>query len=307
MQLTRGTQAHPDLSMTQPQISVISDEISQDPAAVVRFVRDFGLGGFELRSMFGRAFKDLTSGDVAEIRAITTGEGLRIHGCATPVFKCELDDSASVLGHIEIFKRSLQVAGELGCNLVRVFSFLRSSEALSKPVADRIASNLTRLADLSAASGIRLGIENESSCRVATGSEMLRLAESFNHPSAGWIWDPCNALYVPGEKGFPTAAFSKFSGRVIHVHVKDAVRTPGGSSLARPSPVGEGGVGWMQHLAEIRRSGYQGLLSLETHWRKKELDKELLHLPAGDAFSAGGDEASRICMRRLLELWQAAA
>jgi sugar phosphate isomerase/epimerase len=307
MLLTRVPPGHPDLPVTQPQFSVISDEISQDPAVVVRFARDFGLNGFELRSMFGRAFKDLTGRDVAEIRAIAAGEGLRIHGCATPVFKCEMEDGMSVREHVEILKRSLEAARALECNLVRVFSFLRSPEALSKPVADRIASHLAQLADLAAASGVRLGVENESSCRIGTGAELLRLAESFSHPSAGWIWDPCNTLYVRGENGPPTAAFSRLSDRVIHIHVKDAVPTPGGSSPASPSPVGEGGVGWMRHLAEIRRSGYCGLLSLETHWRKKRLDEKLLHLPAGDAFSAGGDEASRICMRRLLELWQAAA
>jgi len=307
MLLTRAASARPDLPVTQPQISFISDEVSQDPAVVARFVRDFGLGGFELRSMFGRAFKDLTGRDVAEIRAITAGEGWRIHGCATPVFKCELDDGASVLGHVEIFKRSLEVARELRCDLVRVFSFLRRPEALSKPSAERIASHLSQLADLAASSGIRLGVENESSCMVGSGAEMLRLAEVFAHPAAGWIWDPCNVLYVPGEEGSATAAFPRLSGRIIHIHVKDAVPTPDGGSMARPSPVGEGSVGWMLHLSEIRRSGYRGLLSLETHWRKKELDKGLLHLPAGDAFSAGGDEASRICMRRLLDLWQAAA
>jgi len=292
--------------MPQPPISVISDEISQDPAVVARFVRDFGLGGFELRSMFGRAFKDLTRNDVAEVRALAAGEGWQIHGCATPVFKCELDDSASVLEHVEIFKHSLETALELRCGLVRVFSFLRRPEALSRKVADRIGSHLAQLADLAASSGVRLGIENESSCRIGSGAEMLRLAESFTHPAAGWIWDPCNVLYVPGENGPPTAEFAKLSARIIHIHVKDAVLTPDGSSPARPTPVGDGDVGWAEHLRVIRRSGYRGLLSLETHWRKKELDKELLHLPAGHAFSAGGDEASRICMRRLIDLWQAA-
>jgi sugar phosphate isomerase/epimerase len=256
--------------------------------------------------MFGRAFKDLTRDDVAEVRALAAGEGWQIHGCATPVFKCELDDSASVLEHVEIFKRSLETALELRCGLVRVFSFLRSPEALSGKVADRIASHLAPLADLAASSGVRLGIENESSCRIGSGAEMLRLEECFTHPAAGWIWDPCNVLYVPGENGPPTAEFSRLLGRIIHIHVKDAVLTPGGGSPARPTPVGDGDVGWAEHLRMIRRSGYSGLLSLETHWRRKELDKELLHLPAGHAFSAGGDEASRICMRRLLDLWQAA-
>ncbi len=292
--------------MAQPRFSIISDEVSQDPAVVGRFIRDFQLGGFELRSMFGRAFKDLTSRDVAEIKALAGGEGWQVHGCATPVFKCELDDKASILEHVDIFKRSLETANALGCGLVRVFTFLRRPEELSRQVADRIGSHLTALAELAAAAGMRLGVENESSCRVGSGAEMLCLEGSFAHPAAGWIWDPCNVLYVPGGGGPATADFSKLAGRIIHIHVKDAVATPGGSSLARPTPVGSGDVGWGPHLKEIRASGYRGLISLETHWRKKELDKDLLHLPAGEAFSAGGDEASRICMRLLLDLWQSA-
>jgi sugar phosphate isomerase/epimerase len=293
--------------MTRPRLSVISDEISQDVSVVARFVRDFGLGGFELRSIFGRAFKDLSRDDIAEIRAVAAGEGLRIHGCATPVFKCELDDGVAAAEHIEIFKRSLEAAGELRCDLVRVFTFLRRPEPLSEAVMVRIASQLRVLADIAASAGIRLGIENESSCMIGSGDELLRFAASFTHPAAGWIWDPCNVLYVPGEKGAATAAFSKLSARVIHIHVKDAVQTSDGSTLAKPTPVGEGSVGWKEHLKEIRCSGYSGLLSLETHWRMKELDTSLLHLPAGHAFSAGGDEASRICMRKLIDLWQATA
>jgi len=292
--------------VSHPRFSIISDEISQDPVVVARFVRDYGLDGFELRSMFGRAFKDLTALDVAEIRALASGEGWRIHGCATPVFKCELDDGAVVRRHMDVFRRSLEVARELRCGLVRVFTFLRRPEGLSKGLVERIAQHLTALADLAAASGARIGVENESSCVIGSGAELLQLAEALVHPAAGWIWDPCNVIYVPGETGAAAAGFLGLAGRIVHVHVKDAVRTPNGASQARPTPVGDGDVGWGRHLAEIRRSGYGGMLSLETHWRKRELGRELLHLPAGDAFSAGGDEASRICMDRLLDLWRAA-
>ncbi len=289
--------------MSNSRFSIISDEVSQDPADVIRFARDFGLGGFELRSMFGRAFRDLTSGDVSEIRRLAKAEGLRIHGCATPVFKCELGDVTAVREHVDLFRRSLEVARELDCGLLRVFTFLRRPEALTKNALDRIATHLTILADLAADLRMRIGIENESSCRIGSGAEMIELAGVFGHPAAGWIWDPCNVLYVPGESLRPTAGFARLVPGLIHIHVKDAVRTPGAESPARPVLVGAGEVDWGSHLAEIRTSGYAGLLSLETHWRRTELDRTLLHLPAGHAFSTGGEEASRLCMQQLIKLW----
>lgn len=290
--------------MSTPPFSVVSDEVSQDLPAVARFVRDFKLSGFELRSMFGHAFKDLTRAEVAEVRGLAAAEGWRIHGCATPVFKCELDDQAAIRADLDIFRRSLDVARELQCGLVRVFSFLRRPEPLTPAILERIAAHLVTLADLAAAAGVRLGMENESSCRIGSGAELLQLGEKLVHPSVGWIWDPCNVLYVPGEAGPATAHFSRLAPRIVHIHVKDAARTPHAGALpAQATPVGDGDVGWGRHLSEIRSSGYKGLLSLETHWRKKALDEKLLHLPAGHAFSAGGDEASRICMRRMVELW----
>ena len=70
------------------------------------------------------------------------------------------------------------------------------------------------------------------------------------------------------------------------------------------TPVGLGDVNWRAHLAEIKQSGYRGMVSLETHWRVEALAEESLHLPAGYGFSKGGNEASRVCLqsrvRRLL-------
>ena len=292
-------------SMPPSRFSVISDEVSQDPLVVARFVREFQLGGFELRSMFGRAFRDLTAADLGRVKAMVQAEGWQIHGCATPVFKCGLEDSSAREEHLEIFRRSLEVAHFLDCGLLRVFTFLRGREGLSRDILAQIVEQLLVLAELAVAAGMKIGIENESSCRIGSGSELAALAQSFSHPGAGWIWDPCNVLYVPGESGPATNSFDGFARGIIHIHVKDAVRSPGAESLARATPVGSGDVGWGRHLQEIARSGYAGLFSLETHWRRAELDRSLLHLPAGEAFSAGGDEASRICLKRLLEIWNA--
>ena len=285
--------------------SIISDEISQELPEVRRFVRSFNLPGFELRSMFGRAFKDLTRADVAEVAAAVRGEGWRVHGCASPVFKCAIDDAAAIQDHLELFKRSLETAQALECDLVRVFTFLRRPAALDEATAATIAGHLRKLIDLAAGSGVRVGVENEGSCIIATGEEVLQLRPKL--PAAGWgvIWDPCNALYVPGAAFPPTRLFPQLLPSIIHIHVKDSVRrdVPGKQLCAESVPVGVGEVDWRAHFAEIKRSGYQGMLSLETHWRVEHIDEGLLHLPAGYAFSKGGEEASRTCLRNIQGLW----
>lgn len=285
--------------------TIITDEVSQDLAEVAEFARRFKLGGIELRSMFGRAFKDLTDRDVAEIAATAQGEGWRIHGCATPVFKCALGDATETAHHVDLFKRSLDVANTLGCDLVRVFTFLREPLPLNVEKVERVAAHLRALYALAGAAGVRVGIENESSCIVGSGEELLQLLPHLPESGGGVIWDPCNVLYVESAARPVTALYAQLAPRIIHIHVKDAVcrEAPGDALRAEPVPVGLGDVGWRDHLAEIHAGGYQGLLSLETHWRVEQIDEDLLHLPAGHAFSKGGREASETCMRNVESLY----
>src|SRR6266478_3598865 len=43
------------------KLSILTDEVSQDLTEVIRFATDLHLEGIELRSLNGKAFKDLTS------------------------------------------------------------------------------------------------------------------------------------------------------------------------------------------------------------------------------------------------------
>lgn len=285
-------------------ITIITDEISQDLPDIVRLVKDFKLPGIELRSMFGRAFKDLTKADIAEVKRVARGEGWKIFGCSSPVFKCDIDDAAAVRAHVEEFRRSLAVAQELDCDLVRVFTFLRRSPAENRTLLPRVAQHLGELREVAKGTRVRLGIENEHSCIVGTAEEAAALLALLPDPQFGVVWDPCNVLYVPGAPAEATTGFAAILPRLFHIHVKDARRVAPkpGALQAVATPVGLGDVGWRAHIAAIQRSGYRGLMSLETHWRVEALAEESLHLPAGYGFSKGGQEASRVCLHNLREL-----
>lgn len=285
-------------------ITVISDEVSQDLPDLIRFVKDFSLPGVELRSMFGRVFKDLTAADIYEIKAVARGEGWKVFGCASPVFKCDLDDMSAVQEHLEVFRRSVDVAQDLDCDLIRVFTFLRRSEAENASRLPQVAGYLQKLAVIAERTHVRIGVENEASCIVGNGTEITALCALMSDPCLGIVWDPCNALYVAGVASDFNVEFAKFSARVYHVHVKDAFRLASVSESVSvvAMPIGLGDVGWRHHFSELQRSNYVGSLSLETHWRTVPMHAEELHLPGGYKFSHGGEEASRVCLHNLREM-----
>jgi L-ribulose-5-phosphate 3-epimerase len=292
--------------MTFPSsYSIISDEVSQDLAVIRGFVREFKLPGIELRSMNGRAFKDLTNDDVGSISAAAREEGWKIIGCSTPVFKCEIDDPNGIREHRDIFKRSLDVAHKLDSKLLRIFTFLRKPNPTEPQRLKRVTEELLGLVDIAKGSGVKIGIENEHSCLVGTVDEMLGILTGLPADQVGAIWDPCNVLYVPNAAPPSPQDLTRLGARLFHIHLKDAMRRPAATSgalIAVGTPVGIGEVNWRAHLQELQRMGYRGMLSLETHWRLEKIDDSLLHLPAGHAFSHGGEVASRTCYHNIKAL-----
>ena len=292
--------------MTYPNsFTVISDEISQDLPVVRAFVREFHLPGIEVRSCAGRAFKDLTPEDIAAIAAAAREDGWKIFGCSTPVFKCGIDDAAAIKEHREIFKRSLDVARTLHSDLLRVFTFLRQPNPLEPTRLARVKEHILGLVDLAKGSGVRIGIENEHSCLTGTIEEMQAVLSGLPADRVGAIWDPCNVLYIPEASPPKPENITALAPRLFHLHLKDSVRRPPakpGGLVAVGTPVGIGEVDWRAHLRALQASGYQGMLSLETHWRLEKIDDAALHLPAGYGFSHGGDVASRTCFHNIKAL-----
>ena len=288
------------------RLSILTDEVSQELSDVLRFARDFSLEGIELRSLFGKPFRDLSPTEIAEIGARCRDAGVLISGCATPVFKCDLDDKGAIDEHVELFRRSLESARALGSELVRVFTFIRRSHPATSDEIARAAAVFPRLLEIARGSGITIGVENEASCIVGSGSEMR---EFLNHlpkdPELGVVWDPCNVLYLDGTNDPVHTDFPMIADQVRHVHIKDA-RRKGDRAAKTCVEVGTGAIDFPEQFSALKADGYCGRITLETHWRSIPLDPQSQHLPAGYAFSANAEPASRVCMAHLQRLVDAA-
>jgi L-ribulose-5-phosphate 3-epimerase len=105
----------------------------------------------------------------------------------------------------------------------------------------------------------------------------------LDHRAVKLLWDPANASIL-GEVPFPDGYSTLPADRIVHVHAKDCHVQD-----RKPTwgPVGEMGIDWRGQLQALSRDGYNGWISLETHWTG----------PSGDKF-----EASTICGRKLRDL-----
>ena len=281
--------------MTIP-IGAITDEFSLDVDTALDAMSQVGMTVVELRLIGDRNIIDLSDDEVARLRERVEQRGMRVLGIASPVLKCVLPDAPplddrfqqdvfgsayTIADQPRLAKRAMEIAEKAGAKIIRVFSYWRTTAP--EQCVDRIVAALRELADRAAERGLTIGLENEHACNVATGSEAGRVLAAIDHPALKAIWDPANA-FILGETPFPAGYRSLPAARVAHVHAKDCVMDG-----LKPTwgPLGEMGIDWRGQIAALKKDGYSGAISLETHWRG----------PGGDRL-----QPSVICGRNLRDL-----
>ena len=277
-------------------LAAITDEFSQDLETAVRTMAEIGMTGAELRMLFGKNIIDLSNPELDRASEIVARHGLEIVSIASPLLKCVLPNSPEVDARFQqdvfaathtfedqprLAGRALEIAERTGARIVRVFSYWRAVQP--EACFERIARALQHLAGQAALHGRIIGLENEHACNIATGAETARLLEAVAHPNLKVVWDPANA-YVSGETPFPDGYRRLPVERIVHVHAKDC-RVEGHRPIW--CALGEGAIDWKGQIRALADDGYQGLISLETHWQGPRGDKH---------------EASVICGRNLKAL-----
>ena len=259
------------------RISVVTDEISQDlDHACEIAARQFGMGYVELRTLWNKNVVSLTSDEISEAARIIQNRNLRVAGIASPLFKVDwpggprstfggkrdrfnADYSFDQQG--EVLERSIALAQTFGTSLVRCFDFWRLDDPA--PYRQAMDQALFDAAEKAGRSGITLVLENEFACNTATAAESARTLWAV--PSRFFMlnWDPGNAA-MAGETSYPDGYRLLPKVRIGHCHCKDVAQVGGRNEWAA---VGAGSIDWVGQFQALKRDGYRGLISLETHWR----------------------------------------
>ncbi len=275
------------------KLAAITDEISQDFERALDVLVEHGAAGAELRGLWGVNIGDLSTEQTNRARLALHQRGLKVCALASPFFKCDLDfgGESGIRGplhlarprglneQLDLLQRCCDLAHLFECRFIRVFAFWRKSD-LTDELLGRIVQAFQEPLQIAARHGITLLLENEHSCNFGTGVEVAKAAKAINSPHLKVVWDPGNA-FAAGERPYPDG-YEAARPYIAHIHIKDGIRSPDGK--VKWCVVGEGKIDYEGQFAALKADGYDGYISLESHYR----------MPDGSS-----EPASRACLTAL--------
>jgi len=274
------------------KLSLITDEVSQNLREAADFALRNGISGLELRSINGRGPFAWTQEDIGEVDRVLRETGLVVSCLALPFFKCSMDKDEEVAEHIEGLKSAMKLAERWNVKLLRGFTFWKDSGSWEGALEKYRA-----ILQLLEGTEYTLVLETEPSVYTANASLLAKFLKELDSPRVKALWDPGNLPFdEDGEQPYPDG-YALLRGQIAHMHLKDAV---GCGDDAKAVCLGTGLVDFPGQIKALREDGYDGFMSLETHYRLEvQLTEEQLKLPGGAAFSQGGMAASQECMDAL--------
>jgi sugar phosphate isomerase/epimerase len=265
------------------RLGIITDEVSSQLETSLDFISSNHLHWCELREIWGKNLMNASPEELSRAKLLIREHNLQVSDIASPIFKWNLpqmpananekrdefkasfvdSDTDRLLNH------SFELAHFFRTRKVRIFSFWRvpDPEKAYPHVRDRLA----QAAETAAKNDIVLVLENEQGCNVATGRELGRVLRDVNSPALRGNWDAANAVMTGEADAYPNG-YNAVRGLFAHVHIKD-VRTNPKSGKREWAPVGGGVIDWHAQIRDLRKDGYEGTMSLETHYRNAAGDK----------------------------------
>lgn len=274
------------------RFGVCTDEVHPDLETALIVARELGMRHVELLETWGKPVVQMTDTDLQRVADLVRKHGLRVSAVGSLFLKLvqlgqvpvgQVARDRAFLEDLDVLRSEIRVARALGAPIVRAYSFRRDDMVglgnpsprlprggeIPEDMLEKIVEGLRIAAGLAGDAGLILGIENVRSCWGNTGHNIARIVRAANHPTLQVIWDPGND-YVSGGSPYPEG-YEAVRPFICHVHVKDARLIDPASGLTSWEAVGRGQVDYVSQFRALRRDGYAGTLSLETHWHPKVL------------------------------------
>lgn len=236
----------------------IGDEAAADVAGQVAAVTALGWPGIELRTVAGIPLAALSPRGFTELADAVSAAGLRVVCVDSGIGNWSrpatgpFDDD---LAELSVLARRCVT---LGCRFVRIMSWPNDGLA-DEDWRRTVLARTRRLAGQAEQAGLTLLHENCAGWAGVSADRALELLDSVDSPALRLLFDVGNGI----EYRYRALDLLRdLVPYVAHVHVKDAVRTPGGVRYTLP---GRGDCEVADCLRLLAAGGYRGALSIEPH------------------------------------------
>ena len=243
-------------------LSAFADESCDGFSGQIDALKRNGLGYLEIRNLDGMNVSKLSLERAREIRNILDGEGLAVWSIGSPIGKIQISDDFEA--HMDLYRHTLDVAGELGAGNIRLFSFFMPKGEDPGRYKNLVLERMARFVETAAPYGVNPCHENEKGIYGDIASRCLEIHRAV--PGLKAVFDPANFVQCGQDT---LEAWKLLSPYVHYLHIKDALANgqvvPPGKGLGNvPTIVGnylaQGGkaISLEPHLYE-----FVGLKSLE--------------------------------------------
>lgn len=272
--------------MENIQIFAFADEAGAEFDGQIAAMRRNGLDGIEIRNVGGQSVTALTVSRVKELRKQMDDAGLITWSIGSPIGKIhiEKDDFAA---HLELHKRTLEIANILGAEHLRMFSFFMPSDADPALHRNEVIDRLGRLADAAEGTGVVLCHENEKGIYGDNAARCLDVLTA--EPRLVGVFDPANFVQCGQDT---LKAWEMLADRIRYMHIKDALWD--GSVV--PAGKGDGNVaaivrafiaqGGRQFTMEPHLKVFSGLAALEQEGEQSKVGQRYVYDSNDAAFDA---------------------
>ena len=272
------------------KLSILTDEVSADPETAIELAKMWGVEAIELRGIGEARYPNVSDFWRARVPELVRESGLPVAALSPGLFKIPYPQppapetrilrwedamvfdryssaDALVRFHLEeLLPDTIAAAKQLGAGVIVCFSFDRGHEVSpDEPVPDAVIDVLRDAARKVGEAGLTLAVEAEHICWGDTGVRTAELVRRVGHPALGVNWDPANAYRAGEDHPYPEG-YGAVRDLVRHVHYKDAAADP---RTGVRGFVFDGVVDWAGQITALKRDGYRGYISVETHVRPK--------------------------------------
>lgn len=264
------------------KLGVITDGISREFEHALSVMNETGLEYAELQYLWEKEVGDLNDAEIAKAQSLLKAHEMKVSCISRHNFAGMLVGDTEVGDgnynrHMDSLQRCIDMALELGTNVVRIMSFRRemilfgSSGAdywvTSTGAWDKLLKLLESPVKLAEEKNINLVLETGNNAMVPSAWLGKKLIDDVGSDRLRILWDPANSLYA-NEPTYPDGWEALKDGYIGHFHIKDAkVNMP--HAHVEFCEMGKGDMApYLEPLAnEMKLNNYNGYISLESVYR----------------------------------------